>query len=817
MASTDNDKTLRFDSVISQMTLQEKASLMSGENFWNTKSLKRLGVPSIMLTDGPHGLRKQGGKSDHLGLHNSVPATCFPTAATLANSWDKTLLHEVGERLGTEAAHEEVSVVLGPGLNIKRNPLCGRNFEYFSEDPYLAGKMAAQMVQGIQSRGVSACPKHFAVNSQETRRMLVDEVVDKRALHEIYLEGFRYAIEEGGADTIMTSYNKVDGCYANENDYLLQTILHDEWGFDGLVVTDWGGNNDRVKGLIAGNTLEMPATNGMTDQDIVSAVQDGTLSEVLLDKRVDTFLSIVDKYKTEQRSKPEFSKEAHHQFATDAACRSAVLLKNDDNTLPLTDTDKRVAVIGDFAETPRYQGAGSSLINPTFLDSALEALKAGPLTVSGFEKGFKRLGKKSGRLQNKAVNLARRSDVVLLFLGLDESREAEGVDRPDMRLAQNQLDLFNAVNAVNQNIVVVLAGGSPVELPFIDKAKAVLHVYLPGQGGGAATAKLLTGQYNPGGKLAESYTYFYADVPSANDYPGGQLTAKHKDSLYIGYRYYDSAGKEVLFPFGYGLSYTTFEYSHLEVSEEAVAITITNTGKVAGEEIVQLYVKAEESAVFRPEKELKGFAKMMLEPGQSEKITIPLDAHAFAFYHTEEQRWVKETGRYTVMAAASSRDIRLKETLYITGEVVASPYDEARLPSYYSANVQNVSDDEFEALLGEKLPPAMWDTDKVLGYNDIIEQGENAGRFGRFLVRIIWCLHRFLYKIGKPILSNNVIFALGLPFRSVARMSGGMVNMAMLDGILLMVNGHFWKGLGTYIKAGRAKRKEEKQSKKHSE
>ncbi|MBI9011594.1 MAG: glycoside hydrolase family 3 C-terminal domain-containing protein [Clostridiales bacterium] len=796
-----NEKVmLNHQSKIDDMTLEEKVSLMSGANFWNTKSVDRLNIPSMMLTDGPHGLRKQGGKSDHLGLNKSMPSTCFPTAATLANSWDVTLLSEVGSCLGKEAKGEDVSVLLGPGLNIKRNPLCGRNFEYFSEDPFLSGKLSAAMIKGIQSEGIAACPKHFAVNSQETRRMIVDEIVDERALHELYLEGFRYAVTEGKAKVIMTAYNKVNGDYANENQYLLNDVLKNSWGFDGLVVTDWGGNNDRVAGLTAGNALEMPSTNGMTDLEILHAIENNVIDESLLDKRVDQVLTVIyDALPYIDKGK-SYTEEEHHEKAIEASVRSIVLLKNDNQILPITDTSKKIAVIGDFAKTPRYQGAGSSLIEPTKVDSLLDVLNDGALNIIGYEKGFKRLGGKSKKLKADACQLAKKSDVVLLFLGLDEGSEAEGVDREHMRLSVNQIELVDALSLLGKDIVLILAGGSPVELPFINKVKGILHGYLPGQGGGTALSKILTGERNPSGKLSESYPEFYSDVPSAKYYPGEILTSEHKESIYIGYRYFDTANKTVRFPFGFGLSYTSFEYSQIKIEDRKVYFDIRNTGSVAGEEVVQVYVRSNDSQVFKAKKELKGFSKVKLLPGEKKHVEIDLDDHAFSYYNVVLKKWVEEPGKYDILVGASSRDIKLTQAIVVTGDPVESPYNKNRIQPYFNCSLDNLTSSDFEQLIEKSLPVSSWDKEKKLTKDDIIEQSKYGGWFGKLLYHLILLVRKFYLMRKKPILANNVMFVMEMPFRSVARMSGGLINMNMLDGLLMMVNGQFLKGLKILLK-----------------
>ncbi len=827
-------KNLINGDIIERMTLEEKASLLSGKNFWNTKSVERLGIPSIMLTDGPHGLRKQGGKADHLGLNKSIPATCFPTAATLANSWDEDLLNEVGICLGQEAKKEKVSVLLGPGLNIKRNPLGGRNFEYFSEDPYLTGKLAAAMTRGIQSQGVSACPKHFAVNSQETRRMLIDEIVDERALHELYLEGFRYVVKEADPKTIMTSYNKVNGTYANENSNLLQEILIKDWGFQGVVVTDWGGNNDRVSGLLAGNTLEMPSANGMTDTEIVEAVKKKEISEDIVDIHVDKLLTLIrstlgrnelrgkeqvtanDESLDSQSKEMEKLHKINHEKAIEAAVRSIVMLKNDGEILPITDLTKKIAIIGDFAEKPRYQGAGSSLIEHTYLDSLKEAISSTNLKIIGYEKGFHRYGKMNKGLLEKAIILAKEAELVIVSVGLDEGSEAEGIDRKHMRLAENQLILIDELSKINKQLVVVLAGGAPIEIPFHHQVQGIIHGYLPGQGGGKALTQILTGDYNPSGKLAESYPITYGQVASSDNYPGEELTSEHRESIFIGYRQYDRMKSEVRYPFGYGLSYTTFSYSDLTVEGTEVTLKVKNIGNRAGEEIVQIYVAPEERKVFHEVKSLKGFKKVFLNPGETKLITITLDDHAYAYYHVGKKRWVTEFGEYKVMAAASSRDIRLEVKVKLEKEILLGdininleepedPYSEISIPMYREYKLNHLTSEDFEGLLGRKLPEKNWDRRKALTRQDLIEQSKYKGWFGKMLYRIIMMVHHILRWRGKPIDSNNVLFVLGLPFRSVARMSGGKVDMAMLDGLLQMVNGHFFSGLKQYIKARRNK------------
>lgn len=778
---------LKNQTIIDQMTLEEKASMMSGKNFWNTQDIRRLNIPSIMLTDGPHGLRKQGGKADHLGLNKSIPSTCFPTAATLANSWDENLLHDVGNYIGSEAADEDVSVLLGPGLNIKRNPLGGRNFEYFSEDPFLSGKLAASMTRGIQSNGISACPKHFAVNSQEHLRMTIDEIVDERALHEIYLEGFRLAVEEGKPKTLMSAYNKVNGEYANEHLYLMKEVLYNQWNYKGVVVTDWGGNNDRIKGLLAGNQLEMPSTGGITDQEIVRKIKAEELEQEVLDESVDRLLTLIFETQAADAKKPVLKKQDHHQAAIDAAKRSIVLLKNEQNILPL-ENEQKIAVIGDFAAVPRYQGAGSSLVQPTSLSSPWEALQKTTLNLSGYAKGFKRFGGNSAKLRQEAVTLAKESDVVLLFLGLDEGSEAEGIDRGDMKLRNNQLKLAEELTSIHDNVVVVLSGGSIVEMPFASKVQGILHAYLGGQGMGEALCEVLQGRYNPSGKLAETYPVQYKDVPSAPYYPGWEATAEHKESIYIGYRYFETKEVPVLFPFGFGLSYTSFEYSNMKVSNKDISLTIKNTGSRAGEEIAQLYVEALDSQIFRARKELKGFVKVHLQPGEAREVTIPFNNKQAAYYNTELRAWSLEAGRYTLNIGSSVQDIRLAETITIEGEGHTLPYNKEKLPSYYRADVHHIKDEEFHALLGYTPPPLKWNRKQGLSHNDTLAQMKYKKGLGQLAYLLIVSIRKGLKAANKPLQANNVMFIMNMTFRQIPRFTSGKISKKAVSRVLKVIN-----------------------------
>ncbi|GFP74467.1 beta-glucosidase [Clostridium fungisolvens] len=796
---------MKYRELIEKMTLEEKASLMSGKDFWQTQEIERLGINSMFLADGPHGIRKQAVAADHLGLNEGIPATCFPTAATVANSWNDELGERVGEYLGEEAISQKVNVLLGPGVNMKRNPLCGRNFQYFSEDPYLAGKMAAGYIRGIQSQGISACVKHFCVNNQEERRMAIDTIVDERTLREIYLTAFEIAVKEGRTKTIMSSYNKLNGTYTNENMHLMKDILRGEWNYKGCVITDWGGSNDRIAGLIAGNELEMPTTAGETNEEIIQAIKTGKIKEEVLDECVDRLLELI--FTTEEvYKKPhiEFEVEKHHRVAQKVAEESIVLLKNEDNILPLK-YGKKVAVIGDFAKNARYQGAGSSIVNPTILDHTLDCFNESGIVSIGYEVGFERYGKKSEKKIEKACELAKKADVILLYIGLDEVTEADGLDRHSMKIPDNQMDLLNALYKVNSNIVAILSCGSAVEMPWINKVKAVLHGYLGGQAGSRAILRILSGDVNPSGKLAETYPIRYEDTPSYYNFPGKEVSVEYREGIYIGYRYYDTANIDVLFPFGYGLSYTTFAYSDIHVSKYGVTFNLTNSGQVAGMEIAQLYVGCKSEAIFRPKKELKGFTKVFINAGETKTVTIPFDDKTFRYFNVKTNRWEIEEAEYKIMVGASSADIRLESSITIEGTGAPLPYDKELLPSYYSGKTNNVSVEEFENLLGRKVPVSTWDRSKPLGYNDTIAQCEYAkGLFARFSYHMIVFAYWFLRKIGKRSTANIIMMSIyHMPFRGIARVTGGVVNMPMLDGILMIVNGNFFKGLKHLLKERR--------------
>ena len=772
--------------LLKKLTLEEKCALLSGAETFKTRGMPEHGIPQIWLSDGPHGLRKQAGESDHLGLNPSVPATCFPTASAVANSWDAALGEEIGAALGEEAAAQEVSVVLGPGLNMKRNPLCGRSFEYFSEDPYLAGKLAAGYIRGIQSKGVAACPKHFAVNSQETRRMASDSIVDERTLREIYLTGFEIAVKEGHPRSIMSSYNLVNGTYANENKHLLMEILRGEWGFDGAVITDWGGSNDHALGVKNGSTLEMPAPGGDSVRELLAAVESGKISESDIDARLSELLPLVFDTKAALDAAPrEFDAAAHHALARRAAEESLVLLKNEGALLPLA-AGSKVAVIGDFAKNPRYQGAGSSMVNSTQVDVLLDKLIDSELNVIGYQQGFDRHGKPDAALQKSACELATQADTVILCMGLDEIAESEGLDRSNLHLAQNQVDLLQAVAAVNPKIVVVLYSGSVVETPWLDNCQALLYAALGGQAGAGAVANALTGKVNPCGKLAETWPLAYADVPSAADFATRRKTVEYREGLYIGYRYFTTAEKAVRFPFGYGMSYTTFAYSDMAADEQGVSLTVTNTGSVAGTEIVQLYVAKKDSELFRPARELKGFARVTLAPGEKQRITITLDDKAFRFWNVKANRWEIEGGEYELLVGASVEDIRLCEKISVHGTATVHPYEDRDLDCYYKGDVPHVSDADFEKLLGHPIPNGKTKIDRNLTLGEL---NHARSPLGWLVWLVLTILLDVSYKRGKPDL--NILFQYNMPLRALAKMTNGAISMGMVDGIVMELQG-FW-------------------------
>ena len=779
---------MKHTDIIRKLNLEQKCALLSGETVFTTRALPGKGIPSITLSDGPNGVRKQAGAADHLGLNPSVPATCFPTSSATACSWDEALGEAVGEAMGEEAAAQEVAVLLGPGLNIQRSPLCGRDFEYFSEDPILAGKMAAAYVRGIQKKGIAACPKHFAVNSQELRRMASDSVVDERTLRELYLTGFEIVVKEARPKTIMTSYNLINGTYANENAHLLQDILRKDWGFDGAVVTDWGGSNDHALGVKNGSTLEMPCPGGDSIRELMKAVKDGKVTEGDLDARLDELLELVlSTHAAVEKAPRTFDAAAHHALARRAAAESIVLLKNEDGILPLKAGEK-LAVIGDFAQTPRYQGAGSSAVNALQVDALLDCIKADDSGIAfvGYASGFDRQGAADPKKQEEAVSLAKQADTVLLCLGLDELRESEGLDRADMALAENQQQLLDAVAAVNPNVVVLLSAGAPVETPWAGRCKALVYGALGGQAGSGAAADILTGQLCPCGKLSQTWAKAYDDTPAKANFGGEGRNVEYREGLYVGYRYYQTAGVKPAFPFGYGLSYTTFEYSGLKADKTGVTLTVTNTGSAAGAEIVQLYVAKPDAKVFRPEQELKGFAKVSLAPGESKTVAIALDDKAFRYWNVKTNAWEVEGGSYQLRVGASSVDIRLTADITVKGTNAPDPYAGLSLTHYVSGQITYVTDAEFEALLGHPIPEDVVRIDRNMTLG---EMDHGRSPLGWLAQKVLRSRLDASFAKGKPDL--NTVFQYNMPLRALAKMTNGMVSMGMVDGLVWELKG-FW-------------------------
>ena len=785
--------------LLALMTLEEKAAMCDGKDYWHLKGIERLGIPEIMVCDGPHGLRKKDYEKKGSSLSASVPSICFPTAVTTACSWDPDLLEKMGKALGGKCLKEKVGVLLGPGVNMKRSPLCGRNFEYFSEDPVLAGELAASFINGVQSRGVGTSLKHFCANDQESRRMNGDSVVDERALREIYLPAFEIAVKKAQPWTVMNSYNKINGTFGSENAHTQTEILRDDWGFEGAIVTDWGACNNRDDGLVAGNDIEMPSSSGAGTRKILDAVKSGKISEELLNERVLKILELIKKAAdgAEKAEKEgfEFDEEKDHLLAKEIAEQSMVLLKND-GILPL-DKSKKIAVIGEMAKTPRYQGAGSSQINPTHLDGAYDILVAAGVNATysqGYERTLAKAKKNPAHIE-EAVAAAKNADTVLLFIGLTEDYESEGFDRTHMKLPDAHIELVKAVSAVNKNIVVILSGGAPVEFDWDnDSVRAILNSYLGGQAGAGAVVDIVLGKVNPSGKLAETYPEKLEDNPSFNNFPGNIATVEYRESVYIGYRYYEKAGQSVRYPFGYGLSYTTFEYSGLYIDKTdmdendtlSVSFRVKNTGSVAGFETAQLYVGDPESTIFRPVKELKGFKKIWLEPGEEKAITITLNKRAFAFFNVKTNGWCVESGIFNIYVGASSADIRLTGSVNVTAAPAEIPDYRETAPVYYTGKVQSVPDDQFTAVLGRPIPPTERDRSTPLTVVDSFE----TSSYTKWGGRINNLMHKMIPVFVK---GPGADFAIGIatqtPIRNFISMSGGVFSEKMAAGLLRILNG----------------------------
>ena len=797
---------LKHKDLISQMTLKEKASLCSGKDFWHLKSIERLGIPEIMVCDGPHGLRKQNSENKKVGIGNSYPATCFPTAVTTACSWDRDLIYRMGQALAEECLQHDVSVLLGPGVNMKRSPLCGRNFEYFSEDPELAGEMGAAFIAGVQSMGIGTALKHFAGNSQEMKRMTSNSIIDDRALREVYLRAFEKAVKKSQPWMVMNAYNLLNGTYCSENDWLQNKVLRDEWGFEGAVVSDWGAVNDRVAGLNGGNDLEMPSSGGINDAKIVEAVKCGVIDEDTLDERVDKLVDIILKGAANRRPGYKFDVKAHNLLSRQIAEQSMVLLKNEDNILPLKRAEgEYVAVIGTFADKPRYQGEGSSVINPTMIDSGRRAFNNSPIDVK-FADGYDRSGKRKNEdaYITEACNLAKNASKAVVFIGLTDDYESEGFDRTTMKLPDGHNRLVEAVSRVNENVIVVLQGGSPVEMPWADDVKAILNAYLGGQSVAPAIVDVLTGKANPCGKLAETYPICLKDTPTSFRYPDSKEDVQYRESIFIGYRYYDKIERNVRFPFGFGLSYTSFEYSDIRLRKKnltkgestKVTFTIKNTGDVAGAEIAQVYVGKPESRVFRAPKELKGFVKVYLEPGEEKKVSVELDDRAFAFWNTATDGWCVESGEYNILVGASSRDIRLEAAVKMKSEDDATIVDLRESAGvYFDGDPARAREDDFKVIYGGEFKNAPEITPD--SYNNSIDRYKNKG-----LAKVIYNTVDLAMKpkggVGNSMITNTIMQT---PVRNYVSMSNGLFTEDMADGLLKVFEGKdVAKGVGKIAK-----------------
>ena len=774
--------------IISTMTLEDKISLCTGGDFWHTKAMPQYGIPAIMMSDGPHGLRCQSAEADMLGINKSLPATCFPTAVTAGATWNRELYAAEGEAIGREGAAAGVSVVLGPGCNIKRNPLGGRNFEYISEDPYFAGKMAASFIRGQQSVGVASCVKHFAVNSQEYKRQNGDSQLDERTLREIYLTPFEIAVKEGKSGTVMCSYNKINGVHASDSRELLTDILRTEWGFDGLVVTDWGALNDRIVAYKAGCDLNMPGGSQFMEKAALEAVRSGRLSEKCIDAAVERILRLVEKSQSIDR--PEVDWDAHHELAVKIAQQGAVLLKNEDNLLPVPDSD--MVLIGFMAANLRYQGSGSSHINPTKVVNISNGLHSVPCCACGDQYG----DVTEQDLRN-AVDAAKKQKVAVVVVGLPDIYESEAFDREHMRLPEGHNKLVKAVAEVNPNTVVVLLGGSAMELPWADQVKSILYMGLPGQAGGEAVANLLTGKANPCGKLTETWPLSYEDVISKDTF--GKKNPEYREGIYVGYRYYDRAGKRVRYPFGHGLSYTAFAYSDLKVCNRKVSVQVKNTGPVSGAEVIQLYIAPPDNGIFRPVRELKCFERVELEPGESKTVDFTLDDRSFAIW---SDGWKIPSGAYTVQIGASSRDIRLEQVIEINGEEISKPAWQSG--SWYETMADVPTREEWEKLMGHSVP---------------VLPEPKKGQFNMDSTCMEMKDHSFVMKIQYKVTENIIAKSFGgikdmsdpgykmmitcatdCPMRSVIISSGGAMSESLAKGLLHMANGHYFKGLAAMLK-----------------
>lgn len=786
--------------LIKQMTLEEKVSLLSGKNVWETQDIERLGIPSIMMADGPHGLRKQYDKQDNLGVNESVPATCFPTASLVACSFDRELIKKMGRALAEECIANDVDILLGPGINIKRSPLCGRNFEYFSEDPYLTGELAKAYITGVQSKGVGVSVKHYCCNNQETLRFISSSEVDERALREIYLYGFEEAVKTN-PDTIMASYNRINGEYVVESKKFLTEILRDEWGYQGLVVTDWGACNDRVDGLKNGQDLEMPSSFGINNRKVLEAVRSGKISEEVVDIAVERILTLVYKH----QNKKVKNHSDHHLLAKEVSDNSMVLLKNE-GVLPLK--NQSIGIIGKLAKIPRYQGSGSSRINPIKLENVYDCLVKQGISFK-YADGYY-IDNNDESLILEAIEVAKQVDVPIIFIGLTDEYESEGYDRTTLKLPRVHDKLVEEVASVNPNVVVVLFGGAPVEMPWIDKVNGLLNAYLSGEAGALSIIDILFGRVNPSGKLAETYPLKLEDTPCYPYFPGGNNAVYYVESIYVGYRYYEKANKEVLFPFGYGLSYTSFSYNDLQVNKDIfdheddqieVSFRIKNTGTMFGKEVCQVYVKPLNSKVFRPVKELKGFEKVALDVGEEKEVKIILDKKAFSYYNVNKKTWIPEYGDYEICVGSSSKDIHLTTTIKVTiNQDIPSPYEREALPSYYDLT-KGFSIDDFKKLVNRELTPLNRVAKRPYHYNSTMREVRTT-----FIGKLLYLFaKREIAKSSKDKTTRLMMLNsfLDMPYRGLFSHGKGMFTEELAEGLLFMINGKYFKGLKRILKRNR--------------
>ena len=786
----------KIKELISRMTLEEKASLCSGKDFWTTKPISRLGIGSFVMSDGPHGLRKENEDDNNVGMKSSFPATAFPPAVSLAATWNEDLAKEVGDALGKQCLDQKVDILLGPGVNIKRSPLCGRNFEYFSEDPFLAGKMGAAYIEGVQQNGIGTSLKHFCANNNEHLRMTISSIVDERALREIYLPAFETCVKKQPY-TVMASYNKINGVYASDNVRLLDEVLRKEWGFKGLVVSDWNATNDRVEGIRAGMDLEMPASGGKNDSLIVEAVKKGTLDESALDKVVERILTLLFKCEKARKDDYKADYEGAHELARRVAEESIILLKNDENLLP-ADEENDLLVIGALAKHSRYQGSGSSRINPYKLLSFTDCLTERGKKFD-YAEGYTLKGNgHDERLYAEAINKAKNFEgTIVCFIGLTDNYESEGYDRTHLSLPAAHDKLVNALKELGKDVVFVLCGGSPVLMPWLKNTSTLINAYLPGEAGGEAVYDVIFGKANPSGKLAETYPLAENDSIASKYFPMGPINVEYRESIYVGYRYYDAAKKEVAFPFGYGLSYTTFEYSDLKCSQNEASFTVKNTGKFDGAEVCQLYISDKEPVVFKAPKELKGFKKVFLKAGESAKVTIPLDMRSFAFFNTTTEKWYAPKGEYEVLIGSSSRDIRLKGTVSVDfGEVQPIPDYATICPQYYDIeNSETIDDSQFHNLYGKTIAPNVAPKRGEFNYNTTIGDF-SCCLIGKIIIKVAPALIKS--QVPDADMTTMIMLTQGMkamPLRGLTGITSGLVDTRLIDGMLLWGNKHRLRGL----------------------